>query len=95
MANGDDKLKRIVSAVCAALFVVATALGIPVSESLLNVGQPQQKKGSRLGITDECEAEIQDIPVYGDISKQCKEELEKLDRRIHHIESLCKLEKED
>lgn len=94
MANEEDKLKRILSAICAALFVVATALGIPVSESLLNVGQPQQKKGG-MGISDECEAEIRDIPIYGDISKQCKEELVKLDRRVHHIESLCKLKEED
>lgn len=94
MANEDDKLKRIVSAICAALFVVATMLGIPVSESLLNVGQPQQKKGSRLSVSDACEAEIQDIPVYGDLSKQCKEELERLDRRVHRIESLCKMNDE-
>lgn len=91
MKENGDRLKRIVSAICAALFVVATALGIPISESLLNVGQPQQQKsGGGLGVSGECEEEIENIHIYGDISEQCKKELDKLNRRLHHIENLLK-----
>lgn len=84
----EDKLKRIVSFLCAALFVVATALGIPVSESLLK----QQQKSSSLDISDECEAEIEDIPVYGDISEPCRKEVKNLHRKLEHIEGLCSKE---
>jgi hypothetical protein len=101
MTNEGDMLKRIVSALCAVLFIVATALGIPISESLLEVGQqPQQpKKGgsSMLRISDECEEEIKDIPIYGGVSDACDKELEKLHKlheKLHRIEALDKEEEE-
>lgn len=89
--NNEDKLKKVMTLLCAALFVVATALGIPVSESLLNVGQQQQRgKGGSLRISDECEEEIKDIPIYGDVSEPCKKELTKLHRKIERVENLCR-----
>jgi hypothetical protein len=97
MTNEGDMLKRIVSALCAVLFIVATALGIPISESLLEVGQqPQQPKkgGSSMRISDECEEEIKDIPIYGGVSDACDKELEKLHKKLHRIEALDKEEEE-
>lgn len=81
----EDRLKRVIAWLSALLFVIATALGVPLGD-----GTGQKKNSKSLTISDECEAEIKDIPIYGDISKQCKEELEKLDRRLHHVENLWK-----
>jgi len=85
MEETKNKLQRVMSLICAALFIVATALGIPVSDSLLKVGQG---KGGSLDISDECEAEVKDIPVFGDVSDYCKKEIKNLHRKIHHIEDL-------
>lgn len=87
-----NKLQRVMSLICAALFIVATALGIPVSDSLLNVGQG---RGGSLDISDECEEEVKDIPVFGDVSDSCKKEIKNLHRKIHHIEDLCNGEEEN
>jgi len=81
----EDKLKRVASMVAVILFIVATALGIPVSDSILKVGQ---RSGGSLGISDKCEEEVKNIPVFGDVSDQCKKEIKSLHRRVHHIESL-------
>ena len=83
-----EKLQRVSSWIAVILFIVGTALGLPVSDTLLNVGQQQGKKG--LALSDDCEAEIKDIPIYGDISEPCEKELENLHRKIHHIENLTK-----
>lgn len=91
--NEGDMPKRIVSALCAVLFIVATALGIPISESLLEVGQPK-KGGSSMRISDECEEEVKDIPIYGGVSDACDKELEKLHKKLHRIEALDKEEEE-
>lgn len=87
-------IKRISSWIAVVLFLVGTALGLPVSDALLNVGQ-QGKRGG-LDLSDDCEAEIKDIPIYGDISEPCERELENLHRKIEYImKSLKYREKEE
>jgi len=86
----DGKLKRIVAFVSAALFALATLLGIPISE---DVGR--KKSSINLSLSDDCEAEIKDIPIYGDISEPCEKELENLHRKVHHIENLTKDKEEN
>ena len=76
----EDKLKRAVAWLSALLFVIATALGVPLGD-----GTGQKKNSKSITISDGCEAEVKDIPVYGDISEQCEEELTNLHRRLHHI----------
>lgn len=88
--DNEDKLKRVMTLLCAALFCVATALGIPVSDSLLKVGQ---KRGS-LSVSEDCTAEIRDIPIYGDVSEACKKELSTLQRKLHYIENQCSKKEE-
>ena len=88
-----EKLQRVSSWIAVILFIVGTALGLPVSDTLLNVGQQQGKKG--LALSDDCEAEIKDIPIYGDISEPCERELENLHRKIQYILNKDKREEEN
>lgn len=90
MMTEDGKLKRIVAFVSAVLFALATLLGIPISE---DVGR--KKSSINLSLSDDCEAEIKDIPIYGDISEPCEKELENLHRKVHHIENLTKDKEEN
>lgn len=84
MTTGEDKdskLKRVAALITAVLFAVSTALGIPISWGEKNEGHIS----SNLALSDDCEAEVKDIPIYGDISEPCEKELTNLHRRLHHI----------
>ena len=81
-----EEVKRVAALITAVLFLVGTALGIPISgDEANNEGQEKRNSSINLALSDGCEAEVKDIPVYGDISEQCEEELTNLHRRLHHI----------
>jgi hypothetical protein len=78
----DDKLKRVTALITAVLFAIATALGIPISEDA-----GRKRSSISLSLSDDCETEVKDIPIYGDISEPCEKELTNLLRRLNYIEN--------
>jgi hypothetical protein len=85
----EDKVKQLLSVVVAFLFVVCSFLGIPVEQ----IKMPTTKQ-TRLGVSDECEDEIKELPVMGVLSDECEKEATVLHKKLHNIERASKEGKE-